>query len=1476
MEEEKDSNLSFIIDLDIEKLKQQAAEANDTINKIGKDTRGATDNVNTFVNNTQNVIHEINERAEQASGNIEEIGIQAQQTNNILSKIGKYVAGYFALGTIKGFAQQIFSVRAEMQGLETSFQVLLGDKEAATQLFSEIKDFAVNTPMELPTLSKGAQTLLSFGIANEKVMPVLKQIGDLSMGNADKFNSLILAYSQMTSTGKLMGQDLMQMINAGFNPLNEIAKNTGKSIGELKEEMSKGKLTLEEVQKAFETATSAGGQFDGMVEKQSKTLGGALSNYNGAIQDMQNELGERFEGVFAEAIDIATILVKNYKILANAIEVVAAAYGTYKAATLAVIAIERVERIVELYKAYGSLSKMIKASTAAQAAFNLVAKANPLFLVASALAGATVAFMKYKKSVDDAREKEESYNGQMESAKNTLEERIKLIKQYTTEVRQSEKVTQKQIESFRKLISLDPKLKELFSSVEQLREMTDVQLDANIQEYADSNTLDAQRKILKNAQNKIIEYRNEIAKLEDDEKNGYGSIGNDALIVEYEEKIKKLSKVVVEASKSISQYWEDVDSAFKSNDESDTRTAELDYIKQVNKDLVDGNLTLNERKKIYKDLLVYEQNTLDYIRSEDTIHAVRTFEKEIKREEEERKARLRTAKKADEDFKEEQKRFEKEHELEVRQAKLDLQEESLQKEIDQINLNKDRTLEAIRNAEKAKLEEYKRSKYNEYIVKSNGTSKMTYDQWEEKNGAKVQLPSGVKAIYREQETNAENKAINETKKAYKSALEEYLTFQEQMLKIAEKYEKQRADLGGKLTPENRARMEKQEREEMESLATSFAEEKEEYQRFLIDIGFMTLKQSEEELKKLSGELSKAKVNITDKNQADNVEMLTAKVARLREQVNQLKLEEYEASKSNAELFGRKVNTKAWDAVGNSVGELSSAFGDLSKNSEGALKQVMEGAEMFLNSTSTIISSISKLSQIASQEIVGVSKSAVTAIKAMEYASVILTVLSAAMQIIQSITNSIDKQNEAVRAYRQSIFELKQDIKNMKIDNLLNGDNTKSIFNSNLWSLNISQIKAAKQSLDEYKQSYVDVGAAIQAHNRLVYSKAYYDTGRIYNFNAMSQEEIDKILDQNYQSIRALHKAGLSATQVAGDSLGDYLKYAVNNKGDRLAELIPELYEDVDSMLGVNADVLHALVGDDGVMGTFTQDIQNALKVTDDAYQNYAKSCSEVSSYLESIFGDLGNDIMDALVESFEAGTDAAKSFSESAIDSVSNMLETFEKQMIYRNVFQDYFNKASEDMQRIAQTDYSESARNVLWRLSDKTMSALTTDWDELEKLNQSALKSYGKSLNELMSDENEGIKRVADLMKMEEYTSVMKGLTDQVIAGQEEANRLLGIAQDLGDKYGFELFKSQENDVTAGKSQGLASASQDSIDELNGRITAIQGHTYNIWQNSDILVDVTNDILVQVSQINHNTQRLNSIENTLNNMATRGIKVLS
>ncbi|MBQ9255010.1 MAG: tape measure protein [Bacteroidales bacterium] len=190
----------------------------------------------------------------------------------------------------------------ESEKVQVAFEVLLGNKNSAQELIQQTKDYANKTSYDASDLQEGAKTMLSFGIAQEKIMPTMKAIGDIAMGDKNKMSSLTLAFSQMSSTGKLTGQDLLQMINAGFNPLNEISKKTGKSIGVLKDEMGKGAISSQMVADAFMSATAKGGQFFGMADKQGQTLAGKLAMIQGQLSEVLLSVYELIEPILTPAV----------------------------------------------------------------------------------------------------------------------------------------------------------------------------------------------------------------------------------------------------------------------------------------------------------------------------------------------------------------------------------------------------------------------------------------------------------------------------------------------------------------------------------------------------------------------------------------------------------------------------------------------------------------------------------------------------------------------------------------------------------------------------------------------------------------------------------------------------------------------------------------------------------------------------------------------------------------------------------------------------------------------------------------------------------------------------------------------------------------------------------------------------------------------------------------------------------------------
>lgn len=323
-------------------------------------------------------------------------------------KLAKYAAGFFTLQKAAEFGKKIFEVRGEIQSLQTSFETLVGNKQQADGLFNSIREFATKTPMQLKDLAGAAQTMMSFNIPVEQIMENLKALGDVSMGDAQKFQSLSLAFSQMSATGKLMGQDLLQMINAGFNPLATISEKTGKSISELKDEMSKGAISADMVRQAFIDATSEGGKFNGMLEAQSKTLRGAYSNLQGAIGDMFNSIGEQSEGIMAGTLSVATELVKNYEKVGKVILQLVSVYGSYKVAVMAVTAAEAL-----LNGTYVMKIRMLRAAATAQALLNNTMLANPAVLVATGLLSVVSALVIFRSRTDEANQAQAELNEQM-------------------------------------------------------------------------------------------------------------------------------------------------------------------------------------------------------------------------------------------------------------------------------------------------------------------------------------------------------------------------------------------------------------------------------------------------------------------------------------------------------------------------------------------------------------------------------------------------------------------------------------------------------------------------------------------------------------------------------------------------------------------------------------------------------------------------------------------------------------------------------------------------------------------------------------------------------------------------------------------------------------------------------------------------------------------------------------------------------
>ena len=344
-----------------------------------------------------------------------------ESNNGIAISWKKALAVIGGAGVLKALGSEMIRVRGEFQSMQTAIETMVG-KDMAGQLIPQIKELAKISPLTMSDMVGAEKMMLGFNIQAEDTIKYLKAISDISMGESSKFNSLTLAFSQMSAAGKLMGQDLNQMINAGFNPLQIISEKTGKSIATLKDEMSKGAISAEMVQQAFIDATSAGGKFYNMSENASKTINGQLSMMQDALDNAFNEMGQKSEGVIMKGIQMTTSLIQNYETVGKILAGLVATYGTYRTAVMLVTAAESKHTLVEI----GLTNARILARKA-QLALNAAMLTNPYVLLATAVVGLGAAMWAFHDSTTAAEKAQKRFNEkQKEAAKQEQEHKQKI------------------------------------------------------------------------------------------------------------------------------------------------------------------------------------------------------------------------------------------------------------------------------------------------------------------------------------------------------------------------------------------------------------------------------------------------------------------------------------------------------------------------------------------------------------------------------------------------------------------------------------------------------------------------------------------------------------------------------------------------------------------------------------------------------------------------------------------------------------------------------------------------------------------------------------------------------------------------------------------------------------------------------------------------------------------------------------------
>ena len=356
-------------------------------------------------------------KMEQMTGKTAQANRQLQEMDKSSLSLQKNVGRLASAFALKELVTKIATVRGEFQQLDVAFKTMLGSAEQADALMQQLTRTAATTPFGLEDVAQGAKQLLAYGLEAEKVNATLIRLGDIAAGLSVPLNDLVYLYGTTMAQGRLYTQDLNQFTGRGIPMISELAKQFGVAESKVKELVEAGKVGFPEVQKVIESLTDEGGKFGGLMEAQSKTITGQISNIEDSISMMMNELGQQSEGIINTTLSGVSYMTEHYEQFGRVLLGLVGTYGVYKTAVMTVTAAKGWATAAEALH-YNSLLLVEKA----QKALNATMLANPYVLVATAIAGVVAVMVSMKTEAERLREADEEYEAQKQKTIDAEEE----------------------------------------------------------------------------------------------------------------------------------------------------------------------------------------------------------------------------------------------------------------------------------------------------------------------------------------------------------------------------------------------------------------------------------------------------------------------------------------------------------------------------------------------------------------------------------------------------------------------------------------------------------------------------------------------------------------------------------------------------------------------------------------------------------------------------------------------------------------------------------------------------------------------------------------------------------------------------------------------------------------------------------------------------------------------------------------------
>lgn len=1286
------------------------------------------------------------------------------------------VFAFFSAAQATSFVKSMATVHGEFQQIEIALETILGNEREAATLMNQLRETAAKTPFDMKGIANGAKQLLAYGEDAATVNETLIKLGNIAAGLSQPLGDLVYLYGTTMTQGRLYTQDFNQFVGRGIPMIKELAEYFGVAESEVRGLVEAGKVGFPEVQAVISSLTEEGGMFFNLMEKQSTSVIGKISNLGDAWDAALDKMGESSEGFIYTGIEGLTYLVEHYDTVLKILGTLVTAYGSYKAALIAINAIQKVSATVAATRALLAQTQMLTRATQAQILFNQAVKANPYVLAFSALTTVITALAMFCDKSDEAEESVSRLENANKKASEEFDKEAAKIKSLQDVVANANVAYDERKKALDKLREIVP---EYNASLSKEGELVNNNTDA-IKDYLVQ--LEKQIK-LKAAQEELEEAYKEQRELqrewdsarEDLSLKRTNSAYYDKPIIDVAGMFGQRDLQKAEAR------FNDVDARLTKvnqtiaslNSEIATTSTETNgstkQFKTFSEQLEAAKNKVTTLKAELKDLLAGKGNEESFVKAiedkrkelkaaEDAYDTLRGIDPKSKKASTSSTTDYKT-KIANEGR--ELERLYKDMELSIQRARIDAMDEGLEKVLAENELNHKAELEAI---ERQKEDTLRKIQEREKTIWESENP-----DWKKKGltftPTTTELPKDVASQFDALTKAANDRLVTDNKKALDDMLSDYMSYEQKRSKIKEEYDKKRQSLYNEdgsfrsgVSQGNVDELNRSETEALKAVDEEFAQREATYQSWMEAIANMTLRQLEAVLAKAEQELAE----LEQSGDADDSQMAVA-----RAKVNTARKKVEKANADN-DLTPGKRTIKEWEDLYKTLMEAEKEFESVGDAVEGTAGKIISSAGQIMTSTLSMINSIITLATTSSTGIQTAATASAKAIQTVEKASVILTIISAAMQVAMAIINLFNKDDE----YQEEIERLQE-----RIDQLQ-------------WELENTEASRLNENIDILKlvkSTYAEVTTEVLK----LHSAGMSTWGSFYQIigKVIYKEEILKKTSQEIAKTYA--NLEYTVDKALGEKRFDDAKNQLANIAQQQL-LIQEQIRNEDAKKKT----------DHGKIADWERQIielgEEANKIINDI----------VEEIMGGSAADLASELGDAFIEAFRAGEDAAEAWGEKVDDIVANVI----KRMLV-----------------------SKHLEEPLGDIFDKYKSKWYKDGEF------AGIDAIMESMNGFANDLN----AVGD-----EFQTIWDSLPDSI-------KNLITVTDDAREA----------------SERGIATASQESVDENNGRLTVIQGHTYTMNENVKLIVLLGDKILEAINIIRANTEyckRLDNIDKQISSMRNK------